>query len=350
MRYLNFIPVILLCGMTVSCNSYKKLYEAQEYDQVIQTLSPRVCDGDLKPEHVNWVAASYHKANQADHERIQQLKAAGQPDAWPEIYQRYCSMAGRCEALSCLPSQVKRDINYAPLDLNEDMTVARNKAEAFLMAKINQLLGTHNSDDAAEAGSYIMQLRHTVPNNSHIQEYGRVAMLHQAEKVMVGFDNEKELPLPRGFVAELLALDANALPSNITTTLKDKGQRADVHVYVVLKDVKCKPDHLDKVAFNETLGDKVAKVTDYTMSKSATVSGIVEFYDASVNRVRFSYPFEVSSDFNYQYATVEGDREACSEETLHRIENPSLPFPTDESLLLDAARELNRQLTVELAK
>ena len=349
MKYLKFVSVLVLCAMTVSCNSYKKLYEAQEYDQVIQKLSPQICDGDYNPKHINWVAASYHKANQADHNRIQQLKTSGLPESWPEIYQRYCSMEGRYEALSCLPTQVKKGMNYVTLDLNEDMTVARNKAEAFLMAKINQLLSTHNPDDAAEAVSYISQLRHTVPSNSHIQDYYRTAMLHQASKVLVGFDNERELPLPCGFASELLAFDANVLPSNITS-FKEKGERYDVNVYVVLKKVQSKPDHLDKVTFTETDGDKKVQVTDYTMSKSATISGVVEFYDVSMRRVRFSYPFEVTSDFNYQYATVDGDREACSYETLSRIENPALPFPTDESLLLDAARELNRQLVVELAK
>lgn len=349
MRYLKFIPALLLCGMAASCNSYQKLYEAQEYDQLIQNLSPKICDGDLNPKHINWVAASYHKANQADHDRIQELKALGQPDAWPEIYQRYSSMAGRYEALSCLPAQLKKDINYVPLNLNEEMTMARNKAEAYLMAKINQLLATRNPDDAAEAESYILQLRRTVPSNSHIMEYRRAAMLRQAEKVLVSFDNDKELSLPRGFAGELLAFEANTLPANLSN-FEERGKRYDVCVYVVLKDAVCKPDHLDKVSFSETNNGKKAQVSDYTMTKSATISGVVEFYDNSLKRVRFSYPFEVTSDFNYQYTTMEGDREACSQETLTKLENPTLPFPTDESLLLDAAKKLNGLVAAELRR
>lgn len=349
MRYLKIVPALLLCGITVSCNSYKKLYEAQEYDQVIQNLSPEICAGDMNPKHINWLAASYHKANQADHERIQELKTSGKPDAWPEIYQRYSSMAGRYEALSCLPEQLKKDINYAALDLNEEMTVSRNKAEAFLMAKINQLLATRNRDDAIEAESYIKQLRHTVPTNSHLMEYRRAAMLHQAEKVLVCFDNERECSLPRGFVSTLLSFEENSVPSNITSSEK-RGESYDLCVCVVLKDVKSEPDRLDEVSFSEINNGKKTQVTDYTMSKSATISGIVEFYDTSMKRVRSSYPFKISSDFNYQYAIAEGDREACSQETLNKINNPALPFPTDESLLIDAAHELNRQLAIELAK
>ena len=104
MKYVRLIPALLLVVMLTACNTTKKLYEAQEYDQVIQRLAPDICYGDMNAKHINWVAASYHKANQADHERIQALKASGQPDVWPEIYQRYCSMKGRNEALSCFPN------------------------------------------------------------------------------------------------------------------------------------------------------------------------------------------------------------------------------------------------------
>ena len=130
MKYIRLIPVLLLGAMLTACNTTKRLYEAQEYDQVIQRLAPDICHGDMNTKRINMVAASYHKANQADHERIQALKASGQPDVWPEIYQRYCSMKGRNEALSCFPRKVKNGMNYVKLDLDDDMTIARNKAEA----------------------------------------------------------------------------------------------------------------------------------------------------------------------------------------------------------------------------
>ena len=151
MKYLRLIPAMLLGAMLTACNTTQKLYEAQEYDQVIQRLAHEICRGDKDAKDINMVAASYHKANQADHERIQTLKATGQPDAWPEIYQRYCSMKGRNEALRCLPTRIKNGINYVKLDLDEDMMAARTKAESYLVAKANQLLDTGTKADALEA-------------------------------------------------------------------------------------------------------------------------------------------------------------------------------------------------------
>ena len=111
MKYLRLIPVLMLGAMLTACNTTKKLYEAQEYDQVIQRVAPEVCQGKMNDKDLNYVAASYHKANQADHERIQALKATGQPDVWPEIYQRYCSMKGRNEALANMASPERMAIS-----------------------------------------------------------------------------------------------------------------------------------------------------------------------------------------------------------------------------------------------
>ena len=168
MKYLRLIPALLLGAMLTACNTTKKLYETQEYDQVIQRVAPDICAGDMNTNRINMVAASYHKANQSDHERIQTLKATGQPDVWPEIYQRYCSMKGRNDALSCFPTKVKNGMNYVKLDLDDDMNVARNKAESFLVAKINQLLATGTKENGQEAIKYVAQLARTNKDNPNI--------------------------------------------------------------------------------------------------------------------------------------------------------------------------------------
>ena len=187
MKYLQLIPALLLGAMLTACNTTKKLYEAQQYDEVIQRVAPDICAGDMNAKHINYVAASYHKANQADHERIQALKATGQPDVWPEIYQRYCSMKGRNDALKCFPTKVKNGMNYVPLDLDEDMTVARNHAEAFLVAKANQLLDSGSKEDAVEAEKYVEQLERTNPESSKLLDLRKKCALYINECVDFGY-------------------------------------------------------------------------------------------------------------------------------------------------------------------
>ena len=342
MKYLRLIPALLLVVLMASCNTTQKLYEAQEYDQVIQRFAPKICDGDMNAKRINMVAASYHKANQADHERIQALKATGQPDVWPEIYQRYCSMKGRNEALKCFPTKVKKAINYVKLDLDEDMMVARNKAESFLVAKTNQLLSTGSKADAEEAQQYIEQLVRTNRENKNLMDLRKKQMLRTADKVTLHFTDN--VTMPKAVVEAILDFDDNEIPFEIDITRKTSAM-----VTVDVRDVTVSPTRVDEVSFKETNGSKSVEVTDHSQNKSATISGVMVYRDRD-GRLIGSVPFEAKSTFKNDYTTIKGNHEACSAETLNRLNSKPVPVPTDESLLLDAAKKLNDLIAAELKK
>ena len=337
------IPVLLLGAVLTACNTTKKLYEAQQYDQVIQRVAPEVCKGKMNDKDINYVAASYHKANQADHERIQALKATGQPDVWPEIYQRYCSMKGRNNALKCFPTKVKKGMNYVKLDLDEDMTVASNHAEAFLVAKANQLLNTGTKADAEMAGKYIEQLKNTNLENSQLLNLQLKQAMHIVDKVEFGVVSDYNLP--NGFVETLFDFSIDELPSGITQIYVSKNPS---FACVVVDKLSVTPNRLDEVTFKESNGGKMVEVTDHTQNKTATISGTIEYFPTRA--YHYSVPFEVTSTFKNDYTTIKGDREACSSETLSRLNTKPVPVPTDESMLIDAAKKLNDLLATELMK
>jgi len=351
MKYLRLIPILLLGAMLTACNTTKRLYQAQEYDQVIQRVAPDICNGDMDARHINMVAASYHKANQADHERIQALKATGKPDVWPEIYQRYCSMKGRNEALACFPTKVKNGMNYVKLDLDDDLMAARTHAEAFLVAKANQLLDTESKIDALEAEGYIEQLRRTNKDNSSLPQLQKKLLLRSSDRVLVSIDNEDERPLLRSFIDAVLRFDANEVPANVMSVSRRTRMKSnDAEVLVLVKDIQITPDRLDEVTFKEAKDGKLVEVTDHTQNKTVTVTGTIKYFDAYGYRALASIPFEVKSTFKNDYTTIKGDREACSAETRNRLDSKPVPVPTDESMLVDAAKKLNDLLAAELRK
>ena len=342
MKYIRLFPALLLAALLTSCNTTKKLYEAQEYDQVIQRVAPEVCKGKTNASDINMVAASYHKANQADHERIQALKATGQPDVWPEIYQRYCSMKGRNDALKCFPNKVKKGMNYVKLDLDDDILAARNKAESFLVAKANQLLSTGSKADAEEAATYITQLRRTNAGNKNLNNLRKKQTLLTANEITLNFVDE--VGLDKAIENTILEFDAGEIPFELVRTKKSTAL-----VIVTIKNVTVSPVRLDEVSFKETNGSKNVEVTDHSQNKSATISGKIVYHDCD-GRIIGSVPFEAKSTFKNDYTTIKGDREACSAETLNRLNGKPVPVPTDESLLLDAAKKLNDLIAAELKK
>ena len=345
MRYLRLIPALLLGVTLAACSTtkkFEKLYYAKEYDEVIQSLAPDICNGDKDPERINLVAVSYHNANQADHERIQSLKASGQPDVWPEIYQRYCSMKGRCEALACFPNMIKTKINYVPLDLEEDMMVARNKAESFLVAKANQLLSTGSKTDAEEAQQYIEQLARTNRENKNLMDLRKKQMLRSADEVTLRLTDEVQMP--KEVEEAVFDFNEGEIPFEIVRT-----NRSSALVSVNFREISVSPIRLDEVSFKESKGEKTVVVTDHSQNKTATISGVLEYRDPD-GRFIGAVPFEAKSSFKNDYTTINGDLEACSAETLSRLDTHPVPVPTDESLLFDAAKKLNDLLANELKK
>ena len=260
-------------------------------------------------------------------------------------------MKGRNEALKCFPTKVKNGMNYVKLDLDEDMTVARNHAEAFLVAKANQLLNTGTSADALEADRYIEQLWHTNKDNSSLPELQKKSLLRQAERVMVTIDNDDERPLLRDFVDVVLHFDAGEVPANVVPATRRMRLRSDdAEVRVVISDVQVTPDRLDEVTFKENNGGKTVEVTDHAQYKTVTLTGAIKYYDPYDYRSLASVPFEVKSTFKNDYTTIKGDRDACSAETLSRLNTKPIPAPTDESMLIDAAKRLNDLIASELKK
>ena len=264
------VPIALLaCLLATSCNTNKRLYRT---------------------------GVAYHQANQADHERIQELKATGKPEIWPEVFERYCSIKGRSDEMARFPEEVKRSLRYVPLDLDEELTQSRNKAEAYLMAKISQTLdGTPPDLDLAD--HLIKSLERVNCDNTQLNDY-----------------KLKSLAKRYGDLSRLM------------------------HVEVFQQQVT--PNRDETVTFKETANGLTATVTDHNLSKSATIKGKVVFIDPRSKRLLFSYPYEVSSNFSHAYTTVEGSREACSEQTIERLKQQPVPFPTDESLVKDAKRQV----------
>ena len=262
-------------------------------------------------------------------------------------------MKGRNEALKCFPKEVKRGMNYVPLDLDEDMAVARNKAESFLVAKANQLLDTDSKENAELAWNYVDQLQRIADNNedAQLQMLYKKYLLRSADKVLLTVENEDERPLLPQFVNTVMSFDEGEIPANVFAVSEKTRQRGyDAQVIVMVKDIRISPDRLDEVTFKENKEGKTVEVTDHSQNKTVTLNGVIRYYSADDYRPWTATPFEVTSTFKNDYTTIKGDREACSAETLGRLNSQPVPVPTDESMLIDAAKKLNDLIATELKK
>jgi hypothetical protein len=83
-----------------------------------------------------------------------------------------------------------------------------------------------------------------------------------------------------------------------------------------------------------------AQVLETYQHKAAAVAGHLEFIDLRTRGLIDSKPLAAEAVFENYASTFRGDKRALSEESKRRIGNRPLPFPSEESLLLDAANRL----------
>ena len=348
------LPLLLVMAFFASCNTTKKLYEAQEYDQVIMKVGHKAHFDRASLEELDLLTSAYHKANQADHERILQLKASGQPDVWPEIYERYKSMNGRQKVIAPLSKEVKQRLQFTDLKLDDELQGAQNKAESYLVAKINQLMPADSTADFPQAKKLLQQLIRVNPENPHINEFRLMALIRQSTQLRTEYSDDHHVPLPKKAEEALMRFDEDELAR---IPLGVCHPRIPVTMFAEITDLLVTPNKDETASFKETKGDLTATVTDHVLSKTATMKARLWFIYKDPDSFgpaewhAFSMPeYEVTSKFQYNYSTVEGHPEACSEQTLENLKRPVIPFPTDESLLLDAAKEMNDLFAKTLMK
>ncbi len=328
-----------------ACNTAQKMYDAGDYDGVIQKLAARAESGRLNNKNFNILANSYHNANQSDHERIMQLKASGQPDVWPEVYQRYKSMKDRGNALSIMSKTDKQAMNYAKLDLDSELVESKLKAERYLVAKTKSLIGNGDSNSMADAKRLLVQLQRANPENSEIADLKQRIIVGSAETMLLTFDNNSGIRLTANFVNELLKPSANVPKLCVE---EQRHTDYDLIVNIRLDDMVVTPERTDAVSFTESKEGLEAQVIDKTDSKSLTIKGMVEYYGDNGKILRLATPFEVMSTFQHDYSEVKGNLEVCSQHTIDMVKAGRIPFPTDESLAVDAASKLNSLLMEQL--
>jgi len=336
----------LIATMLLSaCNTTQKLYDNGEYDDVIQRLAPRAKSGCLNNRNFNLLANSYHAANQTDHERIMQLKTSGQPDVWSEVYQRYRSMNGRNKALAGMSKSDKQAMNYTKLDLDSELATSKLKAERYLSTKANALLEQGDEKSITEAKKMVIQLQRTNPENTDIAALKQKMMVKSASSILLTFENNSRNRLTAEFVNALIKTSPEL---SKVTAVEERHTDYDLIVNIRLDEVNATPEHTDAVAFEEENNGKKVQVTDKTDSKSLTIKGMIEYYEEDGEVLRLAMPFEVVSTFKHDYAEIKGDAEACSSQTLEMVKAGRVPFPTNESLAVDAATKLNSLLMEQL--
>lgn len=344
---LSFLALIVL---VMGCASPQHLIDQKRYDEALVKSYEKLQRGSESTKFINSFAESYHITNQQDHESIIALKASGKPEIWPAVYQHYKAMNSRSNLAKKLPKTLVNQMNISLLDVEEEMKAAKNKAEQYYFALASVLLKSDQKPDALAAFENLAALKNL--NNSYpgLDAAMRKALLKSANTVLIGFRNSSGVILPDGFAEKLLTFNLDSLPTGFPDIdlQPQTAKQYDYRLIIQLNDIEFSPEKREEVKFVEKNNQAEAQITDYSLSKSATLTGQLSFVFSSENREVYSAPFNVSSVFNYNFARASGNEKAFSAATAELVKKPALPFPADHSMVNDAAIILNNTIALML--
>ena len=340
MKTLKLIIFTLLISAGICSNAQ----DTKELDHTIDKLIPKAKKNKLNENQLNILAISYHEANEIDHKKIMKLKESGQPEIWIEIYHRLNSIDNRQNKIKVLPNIVKTAINFKQLNLENEINNSREKAELFIYAKTNFLLKNINEENLKEAHWLVNQLRQINPKSNNIDELMIKLAVMPHENIIFNVATSKELHLPDNFAQLVLDFNTNNIYGVPFDIVPDNSRNYDLMINITIDEKLFSPKLTEIVTHEEKKDDLVAKISDYTITKSAHILGKIEIIDVKNKQVLINTPIDVASYHKQNHTEIEGNAAACSEETLELLKQQVVDFPSDNTLLKGTARELNHIL------
>lgn len=375
-KFLYFLLAFAL--IAEGCRNPVKLSNAGRFDEAIAVSAKRLRGSKKSPRIVGALERAFEKANRLDLDEANRLKKEGSPDRWDEINRHYNNIRARQRLVAPLLPLVDkngRKANIQLVNVDDEERESRQKAAEFLYASAEQLLKKAEGGDRfaardaygklCEIDGYFKTYRDKEPWKARALELGttRVAfrMVNNANVIMPA-DFERALltmnvsdlnkdwvwydlnPDPARYTyhykVAMSLTQINFTPEQVNTREYDEEKEIqDGFEYVLDRAGNVQKDSTGKDIKKPRMVKIKAKVFESRQFKAARLAGNLEYYDAN-NRQLKTLPVNVESVFEHFACTFQGDKRALKEETVRRLGNRPLPFPPNETLLLQAADQL----------
>lgn len=358
--------------------------ERSDYDRVVVKVTDRLLKNKkVKDEELQMLADAYQMALDRDKIRIQQLKNGGNPEAWADVFDIYSNIQRRQDlAVRVNPLRFKsgQTLTLPINNINAAREEARTNAAEFYYQRGLELLNSELRSDARAAYGYFQKVDHYFKSYKDVLILSQRALDRGTAHILLLVDQNPNLFLPQNFAGELLGADYNDAVNGWIFFHTDPGARDayDYAVKLVMTESFISPSSVKELFCDEekeiqngwqyvyggngnvmkdSSGNDIrvpkyllvkARLTETQLYKSAAIRGVVEIFDYKRERLLRTVPAQGESIFNHYYALYNGDKRALSEESLKKIGNQPLPFPSDLDMVILATYELKRMFATIL--
>lgn len=367
MKKLLFLFIII--NVIISCSSSSKKLEKGNYDAALNQSAKKIRKSPGKFEEVNTFNAAYKAAYNKDNAELKRLKQQGNPENWSKIYRIYIRMKGRQDLASSLPPV---GLEYKERDYDSEILTAKNNATEYAYAKGDELMAKNDRmaarkayDRYKEAKSYNSDFKDV---NQKIEEAKKAGVTN----IFFRIEDNAEMLVPQEMMQEIQNIDVNDLDKGWvnydsyidTTTLYHYSVILSVKLIEVSPDDLAKTHSVEKKEVpdgfdyaldangnvkKDTSGNDIkiprfktiqCNVTRYHQTKSARISGDMEYYDNATDQLLKKEPIVSESFFENRYVLPLGNIEALSPQTQQELNMKPMPYPYPDALVMQAGETM----------
>lgn len=379
MRYILYILTVFLF---MGCVSSKKLYQKGHYDAAIRKTVKKLKG---KPDHVksiNILEKSYNTANDNDNGRIKYLKTEGNPQMWNEVFNIYSRLKDRQDLVkTVLPlKDGNRTIDFPRIDYDREIVEAKKNAAEYFYVHAQKLLSSNDRFKARDAYYEFKKVKEYYQNYQDVDKFMEQARIAGISNVLIQFENNTIIKLPKEFGISLLDFNTSVLNSEwVRYTNQNNGGGFSNVVKVNLKTINISPEKLKEKestytkkvqdgwevkldennnTVKDSLGNPIkvprmvtvsCKVLEVLQSKASHLEGTVEYYDNNNNSFITSKPLASDYFFENRAVTANGDYRALDPETEKLVGKTPVPFPNDIDMIMGAT-EVFKKVMIDLLK
>ncbi|MDQ3142594.1 MAG: hypothetical protein M3Q56_10155 [Bacteroidota bacterium] len=381
MKHLLLLTGIILYFLA-SCANPNKIIERGDYDEAIKILTEKLRGKKNKDRNqIKDLELAFKKANEKSLREEQALRAEGLAENWPKIYTIYTQIEKRQTLIDPMLPIESKDGYQGHFSFINTLEIKRetkqNSAEYFYSSALNlidQAKSTKDKAAARKAYDYLVEIDRLFTQFKDKEQLKKVAVNLGLTHYLVKMVNHTQTIMPERFEDELLKISVENLNTRFKsfdiksnsevqydyyillylTQIDFSPEREKSRIYddvnevekeEILKDNKGKPvlDSLGKPKKIKVKENYTATIEEITQNKVVSINGRIEWLTVEQGEIVFSKPVAVEAVFeNFAAKLIRGNTEYLSETVRRKLRGKLVPFPRNETMILDAGEKLKK--------
>jgi hypothetical protein len=371
MRSISILLIVFL--MFTNCRTSTHYLKHAQFEAAVYKSVNKLRKKPTKTKEINVLREAFAKANQADVERINFLRTSGEPDIWDNIFSRYNALKNRQQQVKTLPTNVLNAIHFVPVNYDEEVITAKQKAAEYFYAHAVQLLEKNNKQNARLAYEELLKVKQYYSDYRDVDAKLQQALLIGRSNILFKIQNQANIIVPQNFEQELLKIsmqDMNTLWLNYDTKAVDQLDY-DYSIQLNLKEIAVSPEQIREESYvdekeitdgwkykldakgnvvKDSAGNDIkipiikiitCKMVITKQRKSAIIKGTLDYVNNHSGQLIKTDPVVAETFFENDAAAPYGDLNALSSASRKLLNTGHfIPFPSNPDMIMQAAMRL----------